>query len=178
MFGAIGTALYSNHGHLDVEKLLKFLGFCCFVLNFLGSFTLRLLPGSPTSSVISSTSDLLEETPLLSETPSYSTLQTPSQILYEHAESEYAEEREEISQQVNLGIENEVLSAIGSIAVYDTQSDELDRIELEDIKCFRSIDSYLLGTNMVIIVGVGLMYINNVGAISNLQFTSNFLTSA
>ncbi|KAJ3259552.1 hypothetical protein HK103_002105 [Boothiomyces macroporosus] len=38
-------------------------------------------------------------------------------------------------------------------------------IELEEISCFRSMNAYFLALNMLFVVGVGLMYTNNVGAI-------------
>ena len=176
VFGWVGAFLYSNEkGQLDVDRLLKFLGISCLLLNIIASFTLKPQHFDEHSRH-SSMSDFLEAAPLLRDEPSYNALQTPVEIIYEHEITEYAEEREEIQQhsQHHLGIETEVLSAIGSIAQYDTPPELINRIELETITCFRSIDSYLLGLNMVVIVGVGLMFINNVGAIST-KVNSHFI---
>ncbi|KAJ3274791.1 hypothetical protein HDV01_001994 [Terramyces sp. JEL0728] len=41
-------------------------------------------------------------------------------------------------------------------------------IELEEISCFRSMNAYFLALNMLFVVGVGLMYTNNVGAIDGM----------
>ena len=148
-----------------MESLLKFLGITCLVLNIAGSFTLKL-KSEQIPAIIFNIDGRFEETPLLRDSETANYLSVSSPIIYEHEITEYAEEREQRCQQEPLGIEGEVQSAITSIAILDRESEILDRIELEDIICFRSLDSYLLGTNMVIIVGVGLMYINNVGSIS------------
>jgi hypothetical protein len=152
----IGSFLFLENEKLQVSTFLKFVGILCLALNIIALFTLEPIPSVryiPREIAISDE----ERVPLFQE-------------VYEHQVSEYAEEQEE---QERFGTDNELLHhldierqlSVDMSHPIDNPEDDIVGIELEEISCFRSIDAYILAFNMFVLVGSGLMYINNVGSI-------------
>jgi hypothetical protein len=157
VFSSIGSTLFSVDGLLHVDQLLKFLATSCLILNLLAMVTLRRL------NTLDAAPD--EIRPLLTQQNIVDIhIQTPNTeiaiIRYEHEILEYNEEREE--QDELISEISELLSAHGDFPVLNEQTSN-EGIELENISCFSWLEAYILALNMIILVGVGLMYINNVG---------------
>lgn len=152
VFTHIGNAFFlQKHLVINVPDFLKFLGILCLVLNLIAMFTLRPSLNTATAE---------EQTPFLRET------HTPSNYTFhEHEIPEYAEEEEIFYNAHSIDREQDTFYT----PVSDLHIPESIGITLEEISCFRSLNAYLLGYNMFAVVGVGIMYINNVGAIG-IQF--------
>jgi hypothetical protein len=85
-------------------------------------------------------------------------LPSPPVVFNETEITEYTEDNEEQEDSDAYIPYTEV------IPIYEHESDEVG-IVLEEISCFRSETVYLLAYNMFALIGSGLMYINNVGAL-------------
>ncbi|KAJ2995041.1 hypothetical protein HDV02_001118 [Globomyces sp. JEL0801] len=141
-FATVGSQFFIVNQVLQVEQFLSFLGGFCLIISLLSALLLKPI-----------------QTKIEIIVDNVSTESTPFLHATEH-ESEYVEEREEGE-----------TSSITSRGYISTPVDDLEysicdeRIELDDISCFPSINAFLLAYNMFAIIGVGLMYLNNVGAI-------------
>jgi hypothetical protein len=154
VFSQIATKWFISEDQLQVSTFLKFVALACLLLNIFAMFFLKAkqVIESPYISI-----EAEEQVPLFQE-------------VYEHEIAEYTEDQEE---QERLGIGNDFSAQIEierQLSVdmahpVDIAHEPSVGIMLEEISCFRSIDAYILALNMFVLVGAGLMYINNVGNI-------------
>jgi hypothetical protein len=159
VFSQIGSQFFLADEKLKVNDFLRFVGLLCLILNLIALFTLKpiLIKNIPRDIVVSEE----EQMPLFQE-------------VYEHQISEYAEEQEEQERlgfrpefsRSSIDIERQLSNDLAHPV--DIPNDDSVGIVLEEISCFRSIDSYILAFNMFVLVGSGLMYINNVGSIGKI----------
>lgn len=133
------TVLFISNKVLDVRDFLLCIALSCAVLNVTSMLFLRQYD-----------IDILE---LLPEERSPLLLRTQSSDFYIQEEPEAFESS------------NDLISDLVGNSDSDSHNEGSGKIVLEEISCFSSVSAYLLAFNMFVIVGAGLMYINNVGAI-------------
>ena len=127
---------------LDVAAVLFFLGSSVFILNVLGALGLHDLMNMleyEQEVVISETQPLLRG-------PIQSDESLNTSTVFQNYSGMYSSQRD-----------MDLMSDVTSIPI---------PIELEDISCLNFLEAYILAYCMFSLVGVSLMYINNVGSIS------------
>jgi hypothetical protein len=157
IFSMGGKYFFVKNHQLVVSDFLLFLGTTCLALNMFAVFNLKSI--RPLLLVTETASD--ETQALLSEAGQNDQL--------DHNFHEYTEQREEREYIRSSHREISPNSYLSDSFGHSELGVELHLMEpgivLQPISCFSSFDAYLLGFNMFAIVGIGLMYINNVGAI-------------
>jgi hypothetical protein len=156
----------TTDGQLKVSDFLISLGFMCLLLNLVAVFFLKRKTITYPGIIYDTHQD--DEVQALLEFPArYDDLENDFQ--------EYAEEREERALRPFRQRDHSLYTGIASSVIHSDLGVDMDEMEpgilIETNSCFWSPLAYLLGINMVVTVGVGLMYINNIGAISILILT-------
>jgi hypothetical protein len=161
IFTELGKAFFVRNELLVVSEFLIFIGSVCLLLNTIAAFTLKRI-----TSIVAINFDGPDEAQaLLGAETNYET--------FENEFQEYTEEREErMRSHIRNVSPHSVLSSSVAHSELGLNVDNMEPgIALMPTSCFTSINAYLLGFNMFATVGVGLMYINNVGAIGIIFLT-------
>ncbi|KAI8894692.1 major facilitator superfamily domain-containing protein [Globomyces pollinis-pini] len=169
-FATIGSIFFVHNDILYVEQFLSFLGIFCLVISLLSAVLLRPIP--PDTEIVQppvlQVEQELEHAAAIVETDTnsitsngYVAILKPLEPQLEIAMDSVSLQNTENESENN---ESENGKEQGENCPEHPPPSATNNLE-DDVPCFPSIKSFLLAYNMFAIIGVGLMYINNVGII-------------